>query len=430
MGSRPEESGEHDLGPVTGYPQGEPVAVDVGRRRLVVIRDGDRVFALRDVCPHQGAALSLPHAPGGRPLGADRPARRCSARGTAGRSGWTTAKRCSPTRARASVPTPRGSPATASACGLSGDLHGRAGPPSHPRVARKNPPPAPVRPKHSKGTSDRNTESICQRDLAVDTSRLISTGTRRKEMTRSRYRDRISRADPAFGGTGAAANRLGRRHRPRWRGGRPLLAAQRLGCDLRVLPVRFSRRRATSRSGRSRWSPRPPSTCAGKRVLLVDDVARTGATLRAAAGTLAGAAAIHTLVVAGNADYALFQVDPASPGRGRPRRCTNCALNGGRYSPSSPMLKRHGAPHHAALGAWRELGHAAPDSGRPAGRGHLDDQAGGFDAAQHLQVGAAHALRHLQQQRPVDDARRRAGCSPACGMTAATRGSPAGTAGR
>ena len=53
-----EESGEHDLGPLTGYPQGEPVAVDVGRRRLVVVRDGERVFALRDVCPHQGAALS------------------------------------------------------------------------------------------------------------------------------------------------------------------------------------------------------------------------------------------------------------------------------------------------------------------------------------------------------------------------------------
>ena len=52
------DSGEHDLGPLTGYPHGEPVAVDVGRRRLVVVRDGERVFALRDVCPHQGAALS------------------------------------------------------------------------------------------------------------------------------------------------------------------------------------------------------------------------------------------------------------------------------------------------------------------------------------------------------------------------------------
>lgn len=49
---------ERDLGPVTGYPHGEPVAVRVGRRRLVLIRDGDQVFVLRDACPHQGAALS------------------------------------------------------------------------------------------------------------------------------------------------------------------------------------------------------------------------------------------------------------------------------------------------------------------------------------------------------------------------------------
>ena len=58
MGSEPRDSGEHDLGPVAGYPQGELVAVEVGRRRLVLVRDGDRVFALRDICPHQGAALS------------------------------------------------------------------------------------------------------------------------------------------------------------------------------------------------------------------------------------------------------------------------------------------------------------------------------------------------------------------------------------
>jgi nitrite reductase (NADH) small subunit len=58
MDSEQGNSGEHDLGPVAGYPQGEPVAVAVGRRRLVLIRDDDRVFALRDVCPHQGAALS------------------------------------------------------------------------------------------------------------------------------------------------------------------------------------------------------------------------------------------------------------------------------------------------------------------------------------------------------------------------------------
>lgn len=86
------------------------------------------------------------------------------------------------------------------------------------------------------------------------------------------------------------------------------LAAQRLACDLRVLPVRF--RDDAHQPERAEPLVTPPSfDVTGKRVLLVDDVARTGVTLRAAAAALPGAAAIHTLVVAGNADYALFQVD-------------------------------------------------------------------------------------------------------------------------
>lgn len=86
------------------------------------------------------------------------------------------------------------------------------------------------------------------------------------------------------------------------------LAAQRLACDLRVLPVRF--RDDAHRPERTEPLVMPPTfDVAGRRVLLVDDVARTGATLRAAAQVLAGAAAIHTLVVAGNAEYALFQTD-------------------------------------------------------------------------------------------------------------------------
>ena len=86
------------------------------------------------------------------------------------------------------------------------------------------------------------------------------------------------------------------------------LAAQRMACDLRVLPVRFRDDSHQPELAEPLVTP-PAFDVAGKRVLLVDDVARTGATLRAAAHVLAGAAAIHTLVVAGNADYALFQVD-------------------------------------------------------------------------------------------------------------------------
>ena len=86
------------------------------------------------------------------------------------------------------------------------------------------------------------------------------------------------------------------------------LAAQRLSCDLRVMAVRF--RDDAHRPERAEPLVTPPAfDVGGRRVLLVDDVARTGATLRAAAGALADAAAVRTLVVAGRADYALFRID-------------------------------------------------------------------------------------------------------------------------
>ena len=48
----------HDIGPVADYVSGRPVRVVLGGRAMVVVRDGDSFYALRDVCVHQGAKLS------------------------------------------------------------------------------------------------------------------------------------------------------------------------------------------------------------------------------------------------------------------------------------------------------------------------------------------------------------------------------------
>lgn len=49
---------EHDLGPVGNFKEGKPYGMQVGRRAVLLVRRGDRFFALRDACPHAGAALS------------------------------------------------------------------------------------------------------------------------------------------------------------------------------------------------------------------------------------------------------------------------------------------------------------------------------------------------------------------------------------
>ncbi|MDP6154102.1 MAG: Rieske 2Fe-2S domain-containing protein [Phycisphaeraceae bacterium] len=48
----------HVLGQLEDIEDGTIQARDVGGRNVVIARHGDRIFALRDVCPHQGAKLS------------------------------------------------------------------------------------------------------------------------------------------------------------------------------------------------------------------------------------------------------------------------------------------------------------------------------------------------------------------------------------
>ena len=48
----------HDVGAVVEFEDGVPVGVEAGGRTLMIVREGERFFALRDRCAHQGAALS------------------------------------------------------------------------------------------------------------------------------------------------------------------------------------------------------------------------------------------------------------------------------------------------------------------------------------------------------------------------------------
>ncbi|MBS1879752.1 MAG: Rieske (2Fe-2S) protein [Actinobacteria bacterium] len=47
----------HNLGPVSGFPLGAARIVEVEGRSIGVVNTGDRFFALRNVCPHQGGPL-------------------------------------------------------------------------------------------------------------------------------------------------------------------------------------------------------------------------------------------------------------------------------------------------------------------------------------------------------------------------------------
>jgi 3-phenylpropionate/trans-cinnamate dioxygenase ferredoxin subunit len=48
----------HVIGPVSSLPPGTQRRVEVGGRAVAIYNVGGRYYALRDVCPHQGAPLS------------------------------------------------------------------------------------------------------------------------------------------------------------------------------------------------------------------------------------------------------------------------------------------------------------------------------------------------------------------------------------
>jgi 3-phenylpropionate/trans-cinnamate dioxygenase ferredoxin subunit len=49
---------KHVVGPVEDFPPGTQRRVEVGRRAIAIFNAGGRLYALRDVCPHQGGPLS------------------------------------------------------------------------------------------------------------------------------------------------------------------------------------------------------------------------------------------------------------------------------------------------------------------------------------------------------------------------------------
>jgi nitrite reductase (NADH) small subunit len=51
-------SKEHDLGAAEQFAEGRPYRIELGPRAIVLVRKGEEFYALRDICPHKGAALS------------------------------------------------------------------------------------------------------------------------------------------------------------------------------------------------------------------------------------------------------------------------------------------------------------------------------------------------------------------------------------
>lgn len=48
----------HDIGPLTQFSEAQPYRIEIDHHAIVLVRQKDTVYALRDICPHQGARLS------------------------------------------------------------------------------------------------------------------------------------------------------------------------------------------------------------------------------------------------------------------------------------------------------------------------------------------------------------------------------------
>ena len=52
-----QQAGFVEVGDLADFPPGSAVPVTVGARQLVIYREGDRLHALKDICPHMGDEL-------------------------------------------------------------------------------------------------------------------------------------------------------------------------------------------------------------------------------------------------------------------------------------------------------------------------------------------------------------------------------------
>jgi hypoxanthine phosphoribosyltransferase len=86
------------------------------------------------------------------------------------------------------------------------------------------------------------------------------------------------------------------------------LIREELGVPLKIIGINFRDAENKPRFDDARLLEEAPFPFTGKRLLLVDDVCRTGKTLARARAYLAGNA-VKTLLVNGAADYRLFETE-------------------------------------------------------------------------------------------------------------------------